>query len=425
MATTKGRIAAKKTDTRRFQWLLLVLGVGVLSGVAGLFAALLLKSAQHLAYGYSPLQLVSNETFLQGVRASSPLRRVLVLCLCGFIAGFGWWALSAYGQRLVSIADALKNKKPMPVFSTLVHALLQLVTIGLGSPLGRETAPREISAVFAQQLSVKAGLNPEQLGILLACGAGAGFAAVYNVPLSGALFTLEVLLCTWSWSVLLPALATAIIATAVSWIGLGNEPQYLIAAYEFKAPFMLWAVLCGPIFGLAAHWFIRLTVMAKQQAPRDRSLWLTCFINFLLIGLLAVYFPALLGNGKSPARLEFTNEIGVGLSLLLLLLRVVIVASSLRAGAKGGLLTPCLANGALLGVVLGGVFNLMGQDNSLNAYAMVGAAAFLAAGQKMPITAVVLLFELTQARFDLLMPLLFAVTGAVAVFQWVALDDKK
>ncbi|QRN04017.1 chloride channel protein [Legionella sp. MW5194] len=425
MATTKGRIAAGKTVQPSIQWLLLVLGVGVLSGVAGLFSALLLKSAQHLAYGYSPLHLVSNETFLQGVSASSPLRRVMILCLCGLIAGFGWWALSAYGQRLVSIAEALKSKKPMPVFSTLVHAMLQLVTIGLGSPLGRETAPREISAVFAEQVSVKAGLKAEELRILVACGAGAGFAAVYNVPLSGALFTLEVLLCTWNWSVLLPALTTSVIATAVSWIGLGNEPQYHIAAYVFHPHLILWALLTGPLFGLAAHGFIRLTAIARKQAPEDRSLWLTCFINFLLIGLLAIYFPALLGNGKSPARLEFTNEIGMGLSLLLLGLRVIIVASSLRAGAKGGLLTPCLANGALLGVVLGGVFNFMGLQNSLNAYAIVGAAAFLAAGQNMPITAIVLLFELTQARFDLLMPMLTAVAGAVTIVQLIAPRSEK
>lgn len=423
MADINGRAASvKKSANSLPQLVLLTLVVGVLSGFGGLFSALLLKSVQHLAYGYSPWQLVSNETFLQGVTASSPLRRVAILCLCGLIAGLGWWAVYTYGQRLVSIADALKTNQVMPVFTTLSHAALQLITIGLGSPLGRETAPREISAVFAQQVSTKAGLCAENLRIMVACGAGAGFAAVYNVPLSGALFTLEVLLCTWNWSVLLPALVTSIIATAVSWIGLGNTPQYVLAIYEYHDNLILWALLVGPFFGAAAYGFNRVTTLARKKAPRDRTIWLSCLINFFLIGLLAIYFPALLGNGKSPARLEFSNEIGLGLSLVLLILRGIVVSTSLGAGAKGGLLTPCLANGALLGVVLGGLFNLFFQQNSMNAYAIIGAAAFLGAAQKMPITAVVLLFELTNARFNLLMPMLFAMAGALAVFQWLVLQ---
>ncbi|BCA95075.1 hypothetical protein TUM19329_14360 [Legionella antarctica] len=109
---------------------------------------LLLHYVQHIAYGYSLNEIISSESFLAGVLASSPERRVIVLMSCGLIAGLGWWALYRFGKPLVSITDAVLLQKKMPVGTTIIHALLQIVTIGLGSPLGREVAPREVGQYF-------------------------------------------------------------------------------------------------------------------------------------------------------------------------------------------------------------------------------------------------------------------------------------
>ncbi len=95
----------------------------------------------------------------------------------------------------------------MPILTTAVHAVLQILTVALGSPLGREVAPREIGAIFAGWLAHRAGLSVREQQVMVACGAGAGLAAVYNVPLGGALFVLEVLLGTFSLDVVIPAVA--------------------------------------------------------------------------------------------------------------------------------------------------------------------------------------------------------------------------
>lgn len=189
-----------KSKTPLITLCIVTIAVGISSGMLGMTLALILHYIQHIAYGYSPLHIISNESFLEGVRASSPERRIIILMLCGLIAGIGWAAIYQLGKPLVSIAEALKTNKTMPIISTTFHALLQIITIALGSPLGREVAPREISAVFATLLSKKAGLCITETKIMLACGAGAGLAAVYNVPLGGAVFVLEVLLCTLNWS---------------------------------------------------------------------------------------------------------------------------------------------------------------------------------------------------------------------------------
>ncbi|WP_176058024.1 chloride channel protein [Paraburkholderia sp. BCC1876] len=394
----------------------LLTGLG--AGLGGMLLALLLHGIQHLAYGYSVTHLISGESFLQGVSAAAPERRVLVLMLCGLVAGLGWWALYRFGRPLVSIRQAVKSDDPqMPPLSTTVHAVLQIVTVALGSPLGREVAPREIGSMLAGWLSRRAGLSVAQSRIMVACGAGAGLAAVYNVPLGGAVFVLEVLLGTFGWTALVPAIVTSAVAALVAQAGLGNEHQYLVPSLTLSVSLVVWSVVCGPIFGAAAWGFTEITKRSRAAAPKDWRLPVLSLLNFAIVGVLAMHFPQLLGNGKGPAGLAFDGGLTIGLAAMLLVLKVVITVSSLRAGAEGGLLTPGLANGALLAIVLGGLWSLVWPGASLGSFAVVGATAFLAASMQMPITAVVLMFEFTRVSQDFLIPVLFAVGGAYLGFQ--------
>jgi H+/Cl- antiporter ClcA len=394
----------------------LLTGIG--AGLGGMLLALLLHAIQHAAYGYSVAHVISEESFLQGVSAAAPERRVLVLTICGLVAGLGWWALYRFGRPLVSIRQAVKSDDPeMPLASTTVHALLQIVTVALGSPLGREVAPREIGSALAGWLSRRAGLSVAQSRIMVACGAGAGLAAVYNVPLGGAVFVLEVLLGTFGWPALVPAIVTSSIAALVAQVGLGDEHQYLVPSMTVSASLVAWSVVSGPIFGAAAWGFTELMKRSRAVAPKDWRLPVLSLLNFAIIGVLAMHFPQLLGNGKGPASLAFDGDLTISLAAMLLVLKVVITASSLRAGAEGGLLTPGLANGALLAIVLGGMWSAFWPGASLGAFAVVGATAFLAASMQMPITAVVLMFEFTRVSQDFLIPVLFAVGGALLAFQ--------
>lgn len=396
------------------------IAVGICSGLGGMLLALLLHYIQHIAFGYSLGQVISPESFLEGVEQSSPLRRVIALTICGIIAGCGWYLLYRFGKPIISIKTALGKGLPiMPFFSTMIHALLQIITVALGSPLGREVAPREVGALFASNIARNAGCSPEYIRIFVACGAGAGLAAVYNVPIGGALFVLEVLLQSFSWQILIPAFSTSLIAVLVAWMGLGNHPQYILSELRFETNLLLWSVVAGAIMGFVAHFFIRLAESARQNSARHWQLIVFCLINFIGIGVLAIYFPALLGNGRSPAQLEFDGNLALHLSVILFLLRTGIVWSSLRAGACGGLLTPSLANGALLGAILGYFWSHFFPDNTFNTYALVGAAAFLAAAQKMPLTAVVLLVEFTRMPANFLMPVCLAVIASVSVFGFM------
>ena len=401
-------------------FLAVTLLVGVGAGLGGMLLALLLHLIQHLAYGYSLHAIISPISFLEGVSEAPPPRRVAVLAACGLIAGLGWWAVYAVGRPLVSIKQAVKSQDASMPLATVGHALLQIVTVALGSPLGREVAPREIGALFASFLSRRVGLGAAEPRVMIACGAGAGLAAVYNVPLGGAVFTLEVLLQTFSLSAAVPAIATAVIAALVAWIGLGDESQYRLPDQHLAitASLVCFSVLAGPLFGIGGTWYARLAVAARARAPRGWRLLPWCLLVFVALGGAATLYPQLLGNGKGPIQLGIDGEVGARLALVLLVLKLAATTACLRGGAEGGLLTPGMTIGAMLATVLGAGWSVLWPGTPLGAFAIVGAGAFLASSMTMPLTAVALIVEFTRVDHDFLVPILLAVGGAMASKGW-------
>jgi H+/Cl- antiporter ClcA len=367
------------TDSQRSSWPVLatvIIFTGIAAGVGGMVLALLLHFVQHLAFGYG-LGTNTHESFLQGVEASSPLRRVLALSTCGIAAGLGWFAVYRYGSRLVSIPDAANNGIEMPAFTTATHDLLQIVTVALGSPLGREVAPREAGALLAGFFSRNGRLTTEQRRIIVACGAGAGLAAVYNVPLAGALFSLEVLLGTFRISAVVPAISISAIAAYVAWIGLGDQTLYVLPQLSIDRCLIMWSIVAGPVFGLAACWFASATRSARASAPKIWGLLLWCGIVFPVMGLVAIPFPQILGNGRGLALLGFDGSLTVKSAAILLILKTIATVSSLRAGAEGGLLTPGVSIGALLGTISGAMWNFIWPGGSPGAFARSWRCPFL------------------------------------------------
>ncbi|MDQ2896834.1 MAG: chloride channel protein, partial [Actinomycetota bacterium] len=254
-----------------------------------------------------------------------------------------------------------------------------------------------------------------QRRLLVASGAGAGFAAVYNVPLGGALFALEVLLGTLALPLVLPALAVSVIATAVAWVTLGTAHTYTMPVYGVHAAQLVWALVLGPVIGLVAVGWVRLIARAAALRPRGRARLVAPLIVFGGLGLLAIPYPQLLGNGKGIVQLAVVGGLSLGLSTVLLVLKPAVTAACLGAGAPGGLFTPTLTVGVLLSVMLAGLWSHVWPHVVPGGYALIGGGAFLAAAMQGPISGVVLVLELTH-HFDALMaPTLLAVCGATVV----------
>jgi H+/Cl- antiporter ClcA len=387
-------------------WWLVVLGTGVGAGVVGIGLTLLLHLVQHVAFGYT------ESTFLVGVLRASPTRRVVVLVVGGLVAGAGWWLLRGV-TRVRTVADAVSARAcRLPVISTTVDSCLQVVVVGLGASLGREGAPRQLAAAVAGWLAERCRLDTEQRRIVIAAGAGAGLAAVYNVPLGGCVFAAEVLLGSLSPRVLVPAALASAVATGISWLALPDQPTYAVGSFPLTRSLLVWSVLAGPVVGVAG-WAFRVAMRrARTGRPRSWRLPLATVVAFAALGALAIPYPELLGNGKGPTQLALSGSLGIGTAFALLLLKPAVTAACLRSGADGGLLTPSLATGALLGAVTGLLWTLLWPGTPLGACALVAAAAMLAVTQRAPLCAIVLVLEFTHTGLTLLVPILVAVTAA-------------
>jgi chloride channel protein, CIC family len=392
----------------RFWLLVVVIGVG--AGLGGAALMELLHAVQHLAWSYHI------GTFLEGVQGASAGRRVLVLLIGGVVAGAMGLALAGRGGG-GEVSEAIwVGQARLPLLTSAVRAAYSIVIVGLGASLGREAAPQRFGAAVASALCDWAKLARWQRRLLVACGAGAGMAAVYNVPFGGALFALEVLLGTLALPLVLPALATSLIATAVAWIALPTAPTYSIPAYDVSASQIVWALIIGPIAGLAAIAWIRLIARAQAMRPTTGALRLLApIVVFAALGGVSVAYPQILGNGKNIVQLAFVAQLGVGVVAVLLVLKPLATAACLGSGASGGLFTPTLAYGVLLGGLLGKAWSEIWPGAPLGSYAIIGGAAVLGASMQGPLAAVVLLLELTHRSDALMVPILLATVEATVL----------
>jgi CIC family chloride channel protein len=388
---------------------------GIGTGIAAAVLTQVLEIVQRLMWRGSGANL------LDAARQAGPWRHMLVLLGAGILTGAGQIVLRrlSSGNGIDTTAAIWFHAGRLPAWRTLGSALLSVVIVGMGAALGREGAPKQAGAVMANFFSDKARLFDEQRRLLVACGSGAGMAAAYGVPLGGALFALEVMRGVLALRYVLPALFASVVATAVSWLVLPDAPTYLIPAYASSASSVAWALVAGPIAGVVSVGYVRAVTWAERNKPDG---WRRLAAPVLVLGLLgavSIPFPQVLGNGKDISQLAFTNQAAPSLLLILLALRPMATVLCVRSGAPGGLFTPSLTVGALLGAVLGHAWSWFWPGVPPGLFALLGAAAVLAATTQGPISTVVLMMELTGRDRSFIVPLLLAVGAATLVARTI------
>jgi chloride channel protein, CIC family len=392
----------------------------VLTGIAtGLFADLLMWSlavAERLAFHYH------SGSYQDAVAAVSGLRRVMSLLTASVIGAVSWFLIRRHLKHEKSdIDESLWNGDgELSIRRSLLTSLVSEVVIGMGASLGREAAPKLMGGASGSIISRWFSLTPAQKRLLVACGGGAGLAAVYNVPLGGALFTAEVLYGSFTLPVVFPALATSLIATLVAWIYLPNGATYAdIPNYGFTATIMVWSVLAGVVIGALSIFYVRLIGWVSHHRAKGVRIFWAMPAAFLIVGVLGLWFPQLFGNGKDMAHQAFLGVTGVGLLFALFALKPFVTALTLGSGAAGGVFTPFLATGALLGGFLGTLWIHLWPGSPAGAFAVVGAAAMIGAVMQAPLAGLVLVLELTHGGFNLAIPMMCATVIATLIVRQV------
>ena len=396
--------------------------LGLVSGLAGIFLHFLLELVEGLAFGQSEHQ---SGFLTDGV---PPYRIGISLLIVGLASSLVWYFLQRKG-KLLSIKGQMKEEDARPTlhfWKQLLHSSWQIVAVGTGAPIGKEGAPREIGALLAGRLAKGFDLSLTDRIFLIACGAGAGLAAVYQVPLTSVFFIFETLGIAFSFKRFVLAGVTTYIAFYVAGWVISDHALYKMPVTTWSLQ-VLWVI---PILVLVltplAYGFARLTKQATAHRIKDQRIFLTLPLVFLFLAVLAQNLPHLLGNGRMVAQ-EVINGISWKTALVLFVLKALVVLLTLWAGAYGGTLTPSFALGMAGAALLTLAFGFEGLSTIL----LIGAVCFLTVTLNAPFSATGLVIGFTGQGLEAL-PYLFltaflahALGRALDRVSWKGLSRRK
>ena len=454
---------------KRLGWLAattIILGVIIGAG-AGLLT-LLLYGVEHVMLGY----VEGSE--LPGPFGVPAVRRAISVTIGLAVAGVIWYFLRNKTTKVPSVKKAVAGER-MPVWQTLVHVVLQIGIVGSGASIGREVAPRELGAMLAQRfcdLFHIEGADGIDRRMVVAVAAGAGLGGVYNAPLAGMFFAVEILLVDVTLEKVAFGLGMSAIAAFVAASIKGHHTFYDITVMQPQSTptLMLFAVLCGAACGVAGAWFRKGSQWVESHQSHDKHILWQMPLAGLVTGLAAIVVPQVMGNGRAAAQLGFSTFVPEGsaaagasqsassaaaspwnlltgggnvsgsastavnagfqlsqsnIAMLLGVLALTFIAKALvtlmtiRSGASGGVLQPGIALGSTLGAMLGLIWILLFPADSVTACALIGAAALLSASQQAPLMAMCLVMELTEAPSVFFMPVGLAVAASSLVSKWM------
>ena len=394
-----------------FRLFIAVILQGIVSGLSGIFLHYLLEMVEELAFGRSE----HHSGFLTDGVSSS--RIGLSLIMVGLSSSLVWYFLQK-GSKIYSIKAQMKDETSqykLHFLRQLFHSICQIIAVGGGAPIGKEAAPREIGTLFAGPIGKICSLSKKDQIFLLACGAGAGLAAVYQVPLTSVFFVFETLGIALSIKrFILVGLTTYVSTYIAGWV-ISDQALYQIPVITWSLK-QIWFIPLLLLFLTPLAWlFGRLSKAASSNRIKDKRILLTLPSAFLFLIGLASYFPHLLGNGRMMAQ-EVLNGSNGKTVLLLFILKALVVLITLWAGAYGGTLTPSFALGmagaALFGMILGG-----GSQPSI---LLLGSVCFLSVTLRAPWSATGLVIGFTGLGIDSLPYLLVT---AVLAYEFAKMLD--
>lgn len=391
-------------------YLLLATIIGALAGLGSVAFILLIRFFEKLFFG---------EIF--PALGSSPYLVFLLPLLGGLLIGplIQRFPTEAKGDGVPSAMETIALHGGVIRPRTVgLRTITAAVTIGSGGSVGREAPIAQIGAAIGSVVGQFLKVSATRMRIFVACGAAGGIAAVFNAPIGGVFFSLEVLLGDFAAATFAPIVVASVIATAVSRLLLGNVlifqvPPYILSGFQ---DLVISGVL-GTFCGVAAIFFMRALESAEKKfSSSPIPLWARAAVGGGMAGVIAIFFPHVLGTDATTLDAAFEGTFPWFLLLLIGYLKILATSFSLGSGGSGGVLGPAIFIGGILGAFVGTVANAWfpGQVGFIGGYALIGMAAFLAPVIGGPITSILILFEMS-GNYAIILPLLVAVVNAMLV----------
>lgn len=379
--------------------------IGILGGYGALLFRYAIKVAQYCFYQNTHDFLTFAHTLPVYLKIGLPALGGLVV---GPIIYFGAREAKGHGVPEVMEAVALKGGRIRPRVA-LVKILASGISIGSGGSVGREGPIVQIGSSIGSSLAQILRVPHLRQRTLVGCGAAAGIAATFNAPIAGALFAVEVLLGDFGVATFSPVVLSSVTATTISRYYLGDFPAFIIPTYKLVS---LWEFLFYPLLGVAAG-FVALLFIFSLYKCEDlfEALkipeYLKPALGGLMLGCLLWKWPYVFGVGYGSINLSLKNQLPALLLLTLVFIKILATSVTIGSGGSGGIFAPSLFIGAMTGGFFGywvhELFPLLTANSG--AYALVAMGAVVAGTTHAPITAIIIIFELT-ATYKIILPLM-------------------
>jgi len=402
------RLLSRAKMAERTFMVVVAVVIGCLGGLGAVGFRWLISAVQRLAWG--------DWTFsLDGVRAYPWWWIVLTPAVGGLIVGplVYFLAREAKGHGVPEVMEAVALRagtiRPRLV---IVKSLASAISIGTGGSVGREGPIVQIGSALGSTIGQLLRVSGKRLRTLVGCGAAAGIAATFNAPIAGALFAVEVILGDFAVAQFSPIVISSVMATVVSRHYLGNFPAFVVPQYRMESA---WELLIYLVLGLVAA-FVALGFVRLLYGLEDlfESLpiipWLTAPIGGVLVGVMGIKYPEVFGVGYEAIEQALRGELVLGILAALLVLKLLATGITIGSGGSGGIFAPSLFLGAMTGGLVGTVAHQLFPEGNIadsGAYALVGMGAVVAGATHAPITAILIIFELTS-DYKLIVPLMAA-----------------
>jgi CIC family chloride channel protein len=330
-----------------------------------------------------------------------------------------WFAPEAKGHGVPEVMEAVAKRggiiRPRVVVAKAVASGLSIAS---GGSVGREGPIVQIGSAIGSTVGQILRVGPRRMRTLVGCGAAAAVAATFNAPVAGALFAVEVILGDFGVPQFSPIVIASVAATVVSHRYLGNLPAFEIPTYEMNTPWELVAyTVLGILAGVLAWVFVR--TLCWHEDRFDALRWpmpIKAAVGGAVVGALALLEPGVLGVGYESMNSALMDTPGMYALAILLVAKLIAVCVTLGSGGSGGVFAPSLFLGATLGGLVGLAVNAIapGLPAPPGAYALVGMGAMVAATTHAPITAILIIFEMTN-DYRIMLPLMTACILALMV----------
>ena len=406
--------------------IVIALVIGLSTGVGAIIFRYLIDFVEFVGYAWVPEMFPS----------LGRMNVVIIPAIGGLIVGLliFYFAQEAKGHGVPEVMEAvaLRGGKIRPVVA-LVKSLASAISIGSGGSVGREGPIVQIGSSIGSTLGQRLHLSDDKVRILVACGAAGGIAATFNAPIAGVIFALEVIVGEFSVKHFSQVVISSVAASVVGQAVFGDIPAFLIPVeygitslweFAFYPLLSILAALLGVLFVRSLYWTEDLFGNWKGVPE-----WLKPMIGGILLGGMALLYPIIIGVdweglpqiynvGYDVIESALAGNLVMGVALAFLFLKLIATILTLGSGGSGGVFAPALFMGAMLGTVfeLGMRMIFPTIIAPPGAYALIGMAATFTAAAHAPITAVIILFELT-GDYRIILPLMLTVVITTIISQ--------